>query len=486
MPVMIRFLPVLTLGLFLPLSALAQVVITEIMYDLEGGDSGREWIEVRNEGGSAINFSGWKLYEGETNHKLNEVKNGTILQAGEYAIVADDAVIFLSEWPGYDGVLFDSSFSLKNTGETLIFRDGNLVDQSMVTYSSDRGGAGDGTSLQLFSGDWVSAVPTPGATAAGEGTPKPQVVETSSPNTTAENTMSPDTFVWPDTQELHARITAGNVAIVGAAAVFKGEALGLQDKVLKNAYYSWSFGDGNSNNGQNVLHTFTHPGEYVIFLTVTSGEFSTSARLTVTVVPAEVSLSDIVEGKNGFIELYNEGAHEINLTSWSVVAHGLTFIFPLNTIILPQSRLKFSALTTGLFADARSAVTLHYPNGTVAARFKEGAVPRATSTIKADGLKIPSSPKTASKVSSKPNIPSTVERNDPVSEAVIEGTTTSVPSAEASVVRAADNPASKTTTRIASGSIYTWLLALTALIGGAVASVVVMRRRAENEITIIE
>src|SRR4051812_27298350 len=96
--------------------ALAQVVINEVMYDLPGTDTGREWIEVYNGGSSSVDLSGWKLFEASTTHALTNVSGGTTLSAGGYAIIADDASKFLIDWPSFAGTLFDSVFSLSNTG----------------------------------------------------------------------------------------------------------------------------------------------------------------------------------------------------------------------------------------------------------------------------------------------------------------------------------------------------------------------------------
>ena len=46
----------------------ASVTINEIMYDLEGADTGREWVEVHNSGSEAVDLLKWKFVEGGTNH----------------------------------------------------------------------------------------------------------------------------------------------------------------------------------------------------------------------------------------------------------------------------------------------------------------------------------------------------------------------------------------------------------------------------------
>ena len=50
--------------------ARAEVVINEIMYDLEGTDTGREWIEIYNNSNSSVDLSSYKLFEADTNHEL--------------------------------------------------------------------------------------------------------------------------------------------------------------------------------------------------------------------------------------------------------------------------------------------------------------------------------------------------------------------------------------------------------------------------------
>ena len=46
------------------------LVISEIMYDPQGSDTDREWIEVLNDTQSSIDMTGWKFFEANTNHGL--------------------------------------------------------------------------------------------------------------------------------------------------------------------------------------------------------------------------------------------------------------------------------------------------------------------------------------------------------------------------------------------------------------------------------
>ncbi len=54
--------------LFFTRAAFAEVVISEIMYDVSGSDTDREWVEVYNNSSSAVDFTSWKLFEANTNH----------------------------------------------------------------------------------------------------------------------------------------------------------------------------------------------------------------------------------------------------------------------------------------------------------------------------------------------------------------------------------------------------------------------------------
>ena len=140
------------------------IVITEIMYDLPGSDTGREWIEVKNNSSGDVDLSTYKFFENDTNHKLESFQGELILSYGSFAIIADDPAKFLIDWPNFSGIIFDSSFSLSNTGEILFLKDenSNIVDE--VNYVSLWGASGNGKSLQRKTDNsFIEELPTPGA-----------------------------------------------------------------------------------------------------------------------------------------------------------------------------------------------------------------------------------------------------------------------------------------------------------------------------------
>src|SRR3989338_719449 len=145
----------------------ANLQINEIMYDLKtGSDDGREWVEIYNGSNIPVDLSTYKFFEADTNHKIKLAQGSTNVGAFGYAIIVSDLTKFKTDWSGVAGTIYDSTFSLSNSGETLAIKNIqqdsslNVVDQ--FVYSSSMGGAGDSNSLQKINGVWQGAKPTPG------------------------------------------------------------------------------------------------------------------------------------------------------------------------------------------------------------------------------------------------------------------------------------------------------------------------------------
>lgn len=69
--------------------------------------------------------------------------------------------------------------------------------------------------------------------------------------------------------------------VVGQAFTF--DASGSSDPDGDALTYAWDFGDGTSEDGESVSHTYDTDGEYEVVLTVSDGESSATAELSVTV-----------------------------------------------------------------------------------------------------------------------------------------------------------------------------------------------------------
>lgn len=437
----------------LPFSAQAGLVMSEIMYSLEGADTGREWVEIFNDEGSSIIPSEWRLFENGTNHKLTLVQGEDALASGAYAVVADNAENFLLDWPDFSGTLFDSSFSLKNTGETLILRDAELVDRDTVSYTSEWGADGDGSSLQYSGGAWGIGVPTPGSgtltTTAGTSGSSGSGVETTETSSAKSFPVEPQIFAFAHGEK---EVT------VGADTEFTGVGLGLMDEPLQGARYVWSFGDGVRKEGEAVLHHYRYPGTYVAVLDVSSGKYSATARLVVVALPARVS---VVSAHTDAITLRNDDSRELNLSWWILESLGKQFVIPEHTIILPNTELTLSSEVTHLAPTSLSDVSIEYPNGDRVAPFVVQKTISQTPAVRAT-------------VATAPIVGSTVPLPEaPTKEIAIEEVLQ-----EASVL-----------TPLTGGEKqfpYQWVLLLSGLIILASGSAIALRRMTKEEITIID
>ena len=146
-----------------PVRALAEAKITEIMYDAKGGDTGHEWIEITNLGGDPVALDHYKILESNTSHSVSLVTGEAVLSSGTSAVISPDPAVFMADHPDFTGNLCKASFSFSNTGETIKLKSASSTTIDSVTYSSSMGARGDGASLhRLASGVWQAGKPDPG------------------------------------------------------------------------------------------------------------------------------------------------------------------------------------------------------------------------------------------------------------------------------------------------------------------------------------
>ncbi|MDP3902078.1 MAG: lamin tail domain-containing protein [bacterium] len=347
-----------------PFYADASLEITEIMYDLGGTDTNREWIEIYNNGEESVDVLTWKFFEENTNHNLVASQGDTVLVKGGYAVIADKPEKFLVDWPDFTGVILDSSFSLKNTGETLTLKDADLNIIDSVGYTSDWGAEGDGNSLQKIGGEWKAAAPTPGTAneASSENASEdPPIEESVSPS--QEQDIGEQMIIVTE-EKIYANAGADKIAVVGADTEFRGTALGFKKEPLSNARYFWSFGDMEYREGQNITHFYKYPGEYIAVLEVSSGSHSASDKIVVKVVENKIK---VLEADANSVKIKNDSSFDINISGWFLRGSGKTFFFPRNSFIKSGATLAISSELTKVFVNETfRTVELLYPNGSSA------------------------------------------------------------------------------------------------------------------------
>ena len=348
-------------------SSKSEIVINEIMYNLEGSDSDREWIEIFNSGTTTVDLTDWKLYDGQSNHKLNITQGSAIISPGGYAIISSGTDKFLADNPSFNGAILESSFSLNNSGETLSLKDAkdNIIDQ--VTYSSSMGANGDGLSLQKINGDWRAALPTPGRE------------NKISLNETKEALIASFT-INPENPE------AGQEVIFLASSTAPEEI----------NYYQWDFENLSTSSKQTIStsspiikHIFDDPGNYeiklsafgnnssssyssIVFvsspLATSSDNFASSSESTNSgkVFISEIKAGDINNANDEFVELYNPTDQSIDLTNWSLQRQSSSSSVELKNLVSKFSTSSIAAKSFFLIAsdDYSGSITpdLKYSN----------------------------------------------------------------------------------------------------------------------------
>jgi len=337
-------------GIWLPKYAHAVLVITEIMYDVPSVDSGREWIEVHNATANTIAITDFKLYENNTNKNITEVEGFSgLLHPGAYAVIADNPEKFLIDNPTYENVLFNSSFSLSNTGETLGLVDasGQIIHER--EYAKSLGASGNGNSLQFFEGVFIEGIPTPG---------KENIKTIENTDSNSKSEASDNQGAYGGKISSHAEQVRLSTAVLerliyidigrernigtGRTVDFEASASGIYAN--RNVTYIWNFGDGITKRGRKVNHEYGHAGTYNVVVNAIAGTSRAVARTKVFVTENNI---EVIINKEGVL-VVNNNDREVNVGLSYFKNRKDSFVFPKDTIIEKQSQVIFSWDTTGL------------------------------------------------------------------------------------------------------------------------------------------
>jgi len=285
-----------------PASSEAQfhdLVINEIMYDAQGSDEGREWIEILNRSNSIVNLETWKVNENGVNHNLSVSQGSFSIAPGEFVIIADDPEKFMLDSPSFSGTLLKASMSLNNDGETITLKNGDLGIHA-VTYTSSMGAQGNGNSLQWMEDTWVPGEPTPGSE---------NIIIRALPASFSFSPFDPS---------------------VGDTISFFASS--SEDGITR---YEWNFGNGSYASSTNALQEYTYNNHGVFTVTLfvfdadgNRGEATSTLSVSESygpIVPSShVVISEFLfdaeenDETKEFIELYNPTTSTMSVTGWSL------------------------------------------------------------------------------------------------------------------------------------------------------------------------
>lgn len=359
----------LVLAILFPVRANAAIIFTEVMYDYPGseGSGDHDWVEVYNGGQSAVDLGGSsvRFMERGNNHLIASFGgSSTVLAPGAVAVIANNPSQVKLDFPGIE-LLLDSSFSLTGTTTALgIIIDG--VNVSPVTYAPAAGASNLGDSLQLVSGSWVAAAPTPG-TYGGASAPAadatPPAEKTPSGGASTEYIPTP-----------RLRILADGDRTVSSGADTTFSAVVYDDKGNKRneSFVQWSFGDGMQRTGADVLHAYADPGEYLAVVHASTPDGGEArSEFIVTVRNAGIRIASVsVRG----ITLANDDTRTLDLSLWRLLRGGREFRIPSDTQILAGRTVLFPARIIDL--PSGDSASLLYPSGEVAAVYPGTTISR--------------------------------------------------------------------------------------------------------------
>lgn len=340
------------IGLCIPLFTHAQIKITEIMYDPEGSDTKREWIEVYNSGTQSIDLNTYFFFENNIHHKLT-TQSASILAPGAYAIIADSIPEVLADFSGYTGLIFDSVFSLNNTGETISISNPQKEIFDTVTYTSDMGGNNTGQSLQINDGSVITAGPTFSST---NKTVSEVIEEETKTSTSTSSTISSKNSSHSQQTDVSTYTsTSFKIGTGRNRFVSINTPIDFESHISKSdikARYVWNFGDFNTDTGKNTNHIYEYPGVYQLVLTAKADNYTAVSRTEVIVIEPQFSITEATST----IQISNVDSREINLGGFRLLHTNGFVSIPQNTIIKAGDTITIPRRWEGLIQ------SIQYPN----------------------------------------------------------------------------------------------------------------------------
>lgn len=358
--------------------AYADLEITEVMYDVDGTDADREWVEIYNNGDSPVDVSSWSIADYDTSWHYHGITPyiDSNLGSNSYAVLVrtsqSDFKDFKLKYPNYTGSLFRGSFDLGNDNGKIALSTDKKSTTSEVSYDASQGANGDGNSLQKIDGVWKSALPTMGIvnkSVSGDTT------NTNSTNTnpvfsSGSSSASQVNKKESEVPKITTEIIAKSTVINNIEFPIENITLGYSKEHLTHGRFVWNFGDGVTKeeiDSKPFTYSYQYPGDYVLSLSYYYNYYSmkpdATDRMTIKVLPAEVYISSVGNDKDAFVELENKSNSEVDMSCWILKGINHSFTIPEGMVILPNKKLKLSPRVTLFDSEDLKSIMLQNPKG---------------------------------------------------------------------------------------------------------------------------
>ena len=364
------------------LPALANIQISEIMYDVTGTDAGYEWIELHNTGSTGVDISDWRFNENETDHYLSlEFGDSPVISPGGYALVVSNSAKYLESNTTFSGILFDSVFSLNNQGESLSIKSTEEIVDT-VYYTPQDAANGTGGSLQYINGAWEASLATPGQVNSLQAVSTEQANEASGSTTNTSDPSGPKkkSNVRVEFEPYYqSTLHTEPVILAGDLTVFDFELLHYhrenKDAITKHSgTYVWNMGDGyefSQDWEEEMEYVYAYPGKYVVSVSYYRNNQMTvepkhEFAQTITVEDSEVVIGEVDE--DGSIRIDNNTGKRIDISEWIMIYSDQIYAFPDRSII-PIGEKRYIANNVhrlkGLDESSNHTLFLILPSGII-------------------------------------------------------------------------------------------------------------------------
>jgi hypothetical protein len=332
------FIPMISWG---ATDSISKVVFTSDSHTVAPGDiSPAITIQLQNSGGSE--------------EKLDDTADVTFSTTGS------------GEFLGGTGKAITKTMSKGSANKTFYYRDNTTGDYVLKVSVTPRSGGDSWTASQTIhigeGGESGSAEEDSGTESEDEENTEESTTSEASSSRSGSGSHSSSVKLSNYTKKVNLQTGAGRTRTVLVNTPINFDAETNQDSVSVRPQmkFLWSFGDGDSDAGRSVKHVYRFPGEYnVVLNTIYKKEIAVS-RTKVIVVPAEVTISDVKSGVDGYIEIKNNSKGEINLDNWRLKIVDKDYIIPQDTIISAGQSIRFPNVITFLLP--QNQVELLYPN----------------------------------------------------------------------------------------------------------------------------
>lgn len=260
---------------------LPPIIVSELLWMGSSASSADEWMELHNTTAATVDLSGWYLTKksggGET--FMLSVPDGKTIAPNSFFLIANYAEDSPSTTVAVPADLVNTAVALANDQlQIKLYRaDGVLID------TADDGIGAPAAGEYVSGSVWKSMERTRGSidgtrpeswkTAAAQVGFKPAAPEFGTPRAANSNAL-PIAVVDGPIQ-----------GVVGEALVFDGSASSDADGDLLT--FAWAFGDGTTASGTAVSHPYGSAGTFSLTLTVSDGQASAEARLSVMILSTQ-------------------------------------------------------------------------------------------------------------------------------------------------------------------------------------------------------